>query len=230
MTKETDDFNAKQLKTGALSISHVTRLVEFWQTEHTGLIEDGKAGTNTIKTIDELIADQGHSPWPTERCWPLRALSDGRMPIVTSGHKSVNPDRPTHNGADLFYKYLPTDPPKKIGDSGRTKDFWIPDETWAIAACAGHVAMASLTPTGFRVWIEIAPGWFIGYFHFDKLTVIVGQRVTLGQSLGRVNDNPKDTDPDHLHFELYAGNLDEYPRGSVDPEPFWRGATVLPAL
>lgn len=45
-----DDYNATQLRTGALAPSHLTTLVRYWQTGH-GLDADGLAGPRTITSL-----------------------------------------------------------------------------------------------------------------------------------------------------------------------------------
>jgi hypothetical protein len=76
---------------------------------------------------------------PADRCYPLRALADGRRPTVTSRHAIHNPERPTHRGCDLFYRFQAGDPPMRVGDGGRTSRWWIPEGTWAIAPADGLV-------------------------------------------------------------------------------------------
>lgn len=206
--------------------------VMAFQRDH-ALAVDGVVGPITWARVlaPTTSAPKARPAYPTQRCWPLRCLADGRKPQVTSGHKSVNPERPNHNGCDLFYRYLPSDPPKKIGDSGRTANWWIPENTLAIAPFDGVIVLASVSPTGYRVWLEHQETtWKVGFFHFDELRVKVGQVVSLGHALGRVNDNPIDQDPDHLHFELYWGDLGHYSAGSVDPEPMLAHAPYLAAV
>jgi murein DD-endopeptidase MepM/ murein hydrolase activator NlpD len=232
MTKFTDAvaYNSSQLAKGALTSTHVTMLVELWQKQN-GLTIDGKAGPNTIASIEEALKAQGSlPPMPAERCWPLRCLPDGRKPTITSAFRP--PDRLNHNGCDLFYAYLPTDPPMKIGDGGRTRNWWIPLGTYAVAQADGVVVLAGPIRTGYRVWIEHAGGWKTGGFHFDKLAdgITVGATVKMGDPVGRVSDNPIDNDADHLHTELYFGELGVYPSGLLDPATFWLGAKYLPSL
>lgn len=167
---------------------------------------------------------------PAHRVWPLRALPDGRRPIVTSRHRSRNPERPNHYGADLLYRYNPaTDPPMKIGDGGRTKNYFIPPETRVVAQAAGVVELAGNSRTGWRIWIRHEGGLATGGFHFTGIFVHEGDQVDAGDDIAIVGDNPIDDDPDHLHAELYRGDLRGYPRGTLDPELFWAGAEVLPA-
>ncbi len=217
--------------------------VKSFQRSH-GLLVDGEVGALTSAELDKPAKFAALSPdetmlvhgleMPAIRCWPLRMLADGRRPIITSRHKIHEPTRPTHYGADLFYAYLPDDAPMKIGDGGRTSKYWIPPETWSVAPADGIVERCGPSPTGFYCWVRHAGGLATGGFHHDRLAVLPGQKVKMGDKLGRVNDNPKDNDPRHLHGELYQGGLvgvaDHYPQGTLDPELWWLGAQVLPAL
>ncbi len=207
------------------------------------LKDDGIVGPDTMAALNKLVARIAPGPgetvmvhgleMPAIRCWPLRILADGRKPIITSRHKIHEPTRPTHFGADLFYAYLPTDPAMKVGDHGRTKGYWIPPETWSIAPADGVIERCGQSPSGMYCWIRHAGGLATGGFHYDQLAVITGQTVKMGDNIGRVNDNPKDDDPRHLHGELYQGGLvgaaNHYPQGTLDPELWWLGAQMLPA-
>lgn len=68
MTKEAEDFNKKQIDDGALSIKHITELVEYWQKGH-GLLVDGKAGgRETIPSINwELGPEVTKEPEPPKK-------------------------------------------------------------------------------------------------------------------------------------------------------------------
>lgn len=200
-----------------------------------GLVSDGIVGSKTwtevLKPSSEVlvrIASADHlgpvRPFPRERCFPLRCLQDGRKPVVTSGHKARNADRGNHYGVDLMYAWKSTDAPKKIGDSGRTPKWFVPENTFAIAPFAGTIVFAGNSPTGMRVWLKHESGWNAGFFHMDLLKVVPGNVLELGADVGRVNDSPRGDDPDHLHFELYWGDIvydvkhGLYPHGTVDPE------------
>lgn len=186
-----------------------------------GLAVDGIVGPATWTA---LLAPVVRAPYPIPRCWPLRCLADGRKPQITSGHKSRNPDRSNHNGVDIMYRYKAGDPPVKIGDSGRTKTWWIPPNTYAIAPFVGRVVIAGASPTGLRAWLEHPSGWTAGFFHMDEIVVDVGAPLEMGERIGRVADSPRGDDPDHLHFELSYGDIvadvrgGHYGRGLVDPQ------------
>lgn len=168
---------------------------------------------------------------PAERCWPLRMLPDGRKPTVTSKHFTRNPERKNHFGCDLFYRYDPkTDPPMKLGDGGRTQKWWIPNDTVVVAQAEGEVVIAGNSATGYRAWVRHEGGLATGGFHLTQLFVKIGDSVAPGDPLGIVGDNPRDNDARHLHTELYKGPIIKYPAGTLDPELFWIGAQVLPAI
>ncbi len=216
------DYNRKQLDAGKLTVDHVSKLVEFWQTGH-GLDDDAKAGPNTIASIDHAL---GVVPGlPVARCWPLRKLADGRLPTITSGFR--NPERKNHSGADIMFRYQPGDPPMKVGDSGRERNWWVPEDTHAVAVADGKVEIAGKTSTGWRVWIRHTGGYASGCFHLTQLFVQPGDNVTMGEALGVVGDNPIDTDPDHLHFELVIGDLDNRVANLRDPMLLLKGAEIL---
>lgn len=166
---------------------------------------------------------------PAQRCYPLRALPDGRKPTITSRHFLRNPERKNHNGVDFFYAWKAGDAAMRIGDGGRTARWFIPDRTWCVAPADGLVTLAGPSRTGHRVWIQHAGGLYTGYFHLTEIAVKAGDAVKMGDAIGVVGDNPIDHDARHLHWELYAGDLAKYPRGTLDPERFLVGARVLEA-
>ena len=180
--------------------------------------------------LDDGTEKVGGLVLPYRRCYPLRALPDGRKPVITSRHSTHNSERPNHHGVDFFYPYKAGDAPMKIGDGGRTTKWHIPNNTWAVAPADGMVEIAGTSKTGYRVWIRHAGGLLTGGFHMTLLAVKAGEAVKMGDPIGIVGDNPNDHDARHLHWECYAGPIGKYPRGTVDPERFLRGAIVLPAL
>lgn len=179
--------------------------------------------------LDDGTVTQDGLVLPAKRCYPLRALADGRKPTITSRHFLHNPERKNHFGCDFFYPWRAGDAAMKIGDGGRTAKWFIPDATFAIAAADGIVTLAGPSKTGHRVWVQHAGGLFTGFFHMTQIFVKAGDAVKMGEPIGIVGDNPIDHDARHLHWELYAGDLGKYPRGTLDPERFLKGAIVLPA-
>lgn len=175
------------------------------------------------ETIGELVL-------PYHRCYPLRALADGREPRITSRHAIHNPERPTHRGVDFFFAWRAGDAAMKVGDGGRTAKWHIPDRTWSVAPADGLIEIAGNSKTGYRAWVRHAGGLLTGGFHLAELVVKPGDAVKMGDDIGIVGDNPADHDARHLHWECYVGELAKYPRGTIDPERFLKGAVVLPAL
>lgn len=162
------------------------------------------------------------------RIWPLAALADGRTCRVTSAYRTS--DRPTHDGIDLFYRYLDSDPVIKPGDGGSVikagkRHWWIPRGTVARATESGRVQLAGWSRTGWRVWLAHACGLRSGYFHLATMIVRPGDFVGAGAALGRVGDNPADTDATHLHFELSP--IDRY--APIDPTRYLASAEHLTA-
>lgn len=225
-----EDYIHQQIVDGKLTMAHIALLVRDFQTIETGLVVDGKPGPKTIARIDEILSKQQaagvatkHEPSTPVLSVPMPVLADGRHAVMTSGFHTVNPDRPTHNGADFFYHWKEGDKPDKVGDGGAAgrdangKPKWVvPFGVEAIAAADGKVQIAGNSATGYRLWIDHGNGWRTGYFHLQNLNVSVGQEVFKGQPLGRIGDNPKDTDGRHLHFELSP--VDRY--APVDPMPY----------
>lgn len=210
-------FIASRLESGELTHEDIVRLVADYQARH-GLAVDGKPGAATLAAL---------RPQLMLKAFPLPELADGRRPVMTSGFKSRNASRPTHNGCDFFYHWRKSDGPVRMGDGGATRGpggqpkWFIPAGTKAIAAAAGVVSTAGPHKTGHCVWINHADGYRSGYFHLQDTFVAVGQVVALGTPVGTVGDNPLDIDAQHLHFEVS-------PVGSyapIDPEVWLRGAT-----
>lgn len=209
-----NEYNAAQLASGALTWTHITELVRAWQLSHAGLAVDGKAGAQTVASIDAAIR-----PAPFLHC-PLPTLADGRRAAITSEFRP--PDRPSHDGLDWFYAWRAGDKPDFVGDKGAAGKLadgspkWVvPYGVCAIAAATGTVVLADPSATGYRVWVSHG-ALRTGYFHLLDLRVHVGDVVQIGTPLGLVGDNPIDTDARHLHFELSP--VDVYQ--PMDPAPF----------
>lgn len=179
--------------------------------------------------LDDGTETVGGLVLPARRCYPLRALADKRKPQITSRHFLNNPSRKNHNGVDFFYAWQAGDAAMRIGDGGRTARWFIPDRTWTIAAADGLVEIAGNSKTGHRAWVRHAGGLATGGFHMTEIVVKAGDAVKMGDPIGIVGDNPADNDARHLHWECYLGEFAKYPRGTIDPERFLRGAIILPA-
>ncbi len=95
-------------------------------------------------------------------------------------------------------------------------DIFAPRGTPVLAAGEGRVRRVQETPIGGKVvWVRNEEGGHSEYYaHLDTQYVTAGQRVSPGDTLGRVgNTGNAITTPPHLHFGIYSG-------GPVDPLPF----------
>jgi murein DD-endopeptidase MepM/ murein hydrolase activator NlpD len=96
-------------------------------------------------------------------------------------------------------------------------DIFAPFRTPVIAVAAGRVTAVNENNLGGKVvWFRPeSKDYTLYYAHLDEQTVVPGQTVVYGDTLGRMGNtgNAKTTAP-HLHFGVYTGN------GAVDPLPF----------
>lgn len=217
-----DEFNHDEIISGRLTMAEITELVKAFQAAH-GLVVDGKAGPKTQEVIDQLLPPAAPAPDHAVKFLsnPLPVLGGHRHGQITSEFRP--PDRPKHNGVDMFYAFKPGDKPDFTTDGGAAagkdgKPKWVvPFGISAIAAAPGKVQVAGNSPTGYRVWIDHGNGLRSGYFHLMSLVVNIGQIVALAQPLGLVGHNPSpEADARHLHFELSP--VDRY--APMDPTPY----------
>lgn len=113
-------------------------------------------------------------------------------------------------------------------DAGRRRhegvDIFAPRGTPVLAAADGVVRSTRRNNLGGNVvWLRDEHGRALYYAHLDTQLVRRGQRVTAGDTLGRVgNSGNARTTPPHLHFGIYS-------RGSFDPYPALRQLPTTPA-
>lgn len=211
---------------GRFTLAHVQVLVQYFQAAFPQLQIDGRPGPKTRDLIESwaptfFLKKPSANPedtLPFLRC-PLPALSsNGRSglamyPQITSQFRK--PDRPDHDGCDMFYKWRQGDLPNFVGDGGcegknpdGTPKWVVPYGTDALAAADGTVQTAGPSPTGYRVWIDHGNGLRSGYFHLEKCYVTAGQKVVALTAVGLVGHNPAlkngkpVADGRHLHFEV----------------------------
>jgi len=85
-------------------------------------------------------------------------------------------------------------------------DFAAPRGTPVVAANAGKVALvAEFFFPGRLVILDNGLGLYTLYFHLDTTTVVDGQRVERGWTIGTVGSTGRATGP-HLHFGAMAGS------------------------
>ena len=89
------------------------------------------------------------------------------------------------------------------------------------ATASGEVVTASWQGGyGNMVEIDHGNGLSTRYGHMSKIDVKVGQRVAIGQTIGRIGSTGRSTGP-HLHYET---RIDDKP---VDPQKFLRAGLRL---
>jgi Peptidase family M23 len=158
---------------------------------------------------------------PTRCVWPV-GIWHGRKPVISSGWGTPRGNI-SHEGVDVMFRRLPTDP-YAVGSPNGSKGFVLPEGVFGLAAADGLVWSAGRTPRGFSVVID--HGSVATYYtHLETLLLTPtargrsGQRVTAGQPLGIIGYDPMDGRKlKHMHFALWKGG----PRDAVDPEPLMR--------
>jgi murein DD-endopeptidase MepM/ murein hydrolase activator NlpD len=80
---------------------------------------------------------------------------------------------------------------------------------------------------GLRVNINHGGGILTRYCHAVALTVVAGQQVTAGQTIGWVGSTGHSSGP-HLHFELHQGAPPATNDTATDPIPFFQAAGLSP--
>lgn len=79
---------------------------------------------------------------------------NGRLPGMSSGHKDVNPSRPTHDGVDIMYPREDEDTQGR-GDGKGAARWVMPNGIMAVAVGPGIIVEAGEIGTGGRVWLEL---------------------------------------------------------------------------
>ncbi len=163
---------------------------------------------------------KGGVPSPPLAGWvvPVPTLAD-RPAVVSNEFRASTPHE--HLGVDLMFRrrdardLIAVFPPKTANG---TPLFFMPDGISALAAAAGTVAFADVTPMGNSVIIQHPIGWATYYTHLASLAVKRGDVVRAGQPLGTIGASPIDGEHlKHLHFELWKGGKRS---GAVDPAPY----------
>lgn len=147
--------------------------------------------------------------------YPVPSLGD-RHAVVSNPFAAD-----THLGVDVMFRrrdardLIAVYPPRSTNGS---KLFFMPDDVPALAASAGTVTFAGMTPVGNTVIVQHPNGWTTYYTHLATLAVSKAQAVTAGEVLGTIGASPKDpAHLAHLHFELWKGRKRST---AVDPGPY----------
>lgn len=211
-------YNQKKLDNGEVTLQDITDLVRAYQ-DSSGLVVDGMCGP---KTLASLRASRVKAPNLGVITHPMPRLPDGRLPVLTSGHHSVNPSRPTHMGADFLYRQLPGDvPASKVFSDGR---FWVPSGLSAVACARAEILYIQDRANGYAVTLQLHDGTRLIYRHLETpaLGLRQGGTIEAGQAVGIVGHTTKTTLV-HLHFEVYTPGRYVY-TDSIDPGAWLEGS------
>jgi hypothetical protein len=147
--------------------------------------------------------------------FPVPSLADRRA-VISNEFAGAK-----HLGVDLMFQRRSTSDLATVyraGTPNGTKLFFMPDDVPALAASAGTVTFAAMTPVGNAVLIQHPNGWTTYYAHLASLSVKKGEHVVAGARLGVIGASPQDAEHlKHLHFELWAGRARS---GATDPAPY----------
>ncbi len=203
-----------------------------WRRNSPPTLVGGSAPPNDASPLSSAAPGGARGPLlslPGRWVWPV-GIFRGRKPVISSGWGTPR-GALSHEGVDVMFRRLPTDP-YPVGSPNGSKGFVLPEGVLALAASDGLVWSAGWTPRGFTVVID--HGTVATYYtHMTTLNVTPtargrsGQRVVAGQPLGIVGGDPMDTGRHlkHLHFALWRGG----PRDAVDPEPIMRSWSMVMA-
>ena len=189
------------------------------------LVWHARKQANDATIINEQNATIEPTPSSIGMAWvhPVPSL-DGRLAVISNEFRardSVEGKARKHLGVDLMYRRRDArdlTAAFPAGTPGGTTLFFMPENVPALAAAAGIVGSAGMTPVGNAVVVQHANGWATYYAHLATLAVHKGAAVTAGQTLGTIGASPKDTERlRHLHFEIWKDGLR---RRVVDPDPY----------
>lgn len=204
-----------------LSDGEFTLLVKGFQRD-AKLVDDGLIGPKTLTALGRLDETCAQIRRALANSCVLDTRSGPWEVKITSGYKTRNPDRPTHDGCDFFFRYHPDMGPAKIKDgeaagSNNKLKWFIPRGTKALCLADGVVQSVRLLKTGLCIYVRHAfegGVWWTSYMHLISALVKAGDTIHQNDALGEVGDNPIDNDARHLHAQLSIGTIDN----TVDPQ------------
>ena len=184
------------------------------------------AGRGSVRRVAATLSPPSTETFPASRpppsfgspaAWtfPVPTLADRRA-VISNPFAGAK-----HLGVDImFQRRSPSELATiyRAGSPNGTTLFFMPDDVPVLAASAGTVTFAAMTPVGNAVIIQHANGWSTYYAHLASLAVRKGQIVATGDKLGTIGASPTDGERVlHLHFELWTGRARS---GAIDPAPY----------
>lgn len=150
----------------------------------------------------------------------------GRYPVVSQEFKLGQ-----HEGLDIMYRRLKTDPPYTWDDPRGTPGFYVPPGVLVGACCNGVVHYSKDSFNGWRIelYADDRPTAFF-YAHLVPGTerVQTGDKVVLGQVLAEMGGDPSRADVHHT-VHLHFGTKDRADGQFYDPSPYLRQWAILEA-
>lgn len=172
-----------------------------------GYVSDGYLKRGKVPPLCAKLKADG-APIPNAKGWvsPLQVKTIGGFRTKA---------RPTHDGVDMMAKRNTRIHAAAAGEvivaecntSGKNCDV---DGSWKVRGC------------GWYVDIEHADGLITRYCHMIKRPYVkVGDKVTVGQVIGRVGTSGNSSGP-HLHFEVHAPQAGKRSAQPTDPVKFYK--------
>jgi murein DD-endopeptidase MepM/ murein hydrolase activator NlpD len=161
----------------------------------------------TTKNIVSIVSTGGGGTFfANAPVMPIEGKTKLSDMVITSRHRTVNPERPKHKGLDLDLAK---------GDP-------------VVAVWDGRVSEVKYDEGGYGHYVTIDHGNGVKtrYAHLDATLVNVGQQVKAGQRIGLGGNSggvvsSGGGDGSHLHFEVWKDGVD------INPEPVLSGSVSL---
>ncbi|MGK7908447.1 MAG: M23 family metallopeptidase [Synechococcus sp.] len=145
------------------------------------------------------------SPQPTATPTPEVVVCEGDLVNPAPGHPV---------SSEFGWRVHPVTKRRRSYHQGI--DIATPSGTSIQAACDGVVFIAGpVDGYGLYVSIRHGNGLTTGYGHLDRIGVVVNQKVSQGETIGRSGNTGRSTGP-HLHFETFVYGEPRNPREFID--------------
>ena len=157
------------------------------------------------------------------------AVWGSRVPGVSSDWKGRNPSRADHDGVDVMFRAIASDPAYSTATKrNRSPQWYMPDGKKALATEDGKALRVELRANGWAVYLKHPKGHTTVYRHLERPLVGPGSIVMVGQPVGVIGpDDETAKKPGihplkHLHFEVRtkAGS-------PLDPAPYLLDAEFI---